>query len=58
MMNQAQPVPEFREVEIQCSVCGKCFISKVFLDKTYKGGNYFGNISAKGKKFEYWECDK
>ena len=58
-MSQVQSLLKFREVKIQCSVCGKYFITKIFPDKTYQGGNCFGKISSgKGKSFEYWECDK
>ncbi|MBU0999956.1 hypothetical protein KKE78_00980 [Patescibacteria group bacterium] len=58
-MNQVQSVSKIREVKIQCSICNSSFITKIFPDRTYKGGNFFGKISlSKGKKFEYWECDK
>ena len=58
-MSQVQSKLETREVEIQCSICGKNFVTKISPDRTYKGGNFFGKISSgKGKSFEYWECDK
>ncbi|HCE30430.1 hypothetical protein A2778_06230 [Candidatus Daviesbacteria bacterium RIFCSPHIGHO2_01_FULL_40_24] len=57
-MIQAQSALKIREVEIQCSICGSRFITKIFPDRTYKSGNCFGSIGGKGKKFEYWECDE
>lgn len=58
-MSQVQSALKIREVEIQCSICSSYFITKIFPDRIYKGGNFFGKISSgKGKKFEYWECDK
>lgn len=57
-MNQVQSASKFRDVKIQCSVCGSNFITKIFPDRTYQGGNCFGSIGGRSKKFEYWECDK
>ena len=57
-MNQVQSALKIREVEIQCSICSDNFVTKIFPDGTYQGGNCFGNIGGRSKKFEYWECDK
>lgn len=58
-MNQVQSRSKIREVEIQCSICNSNFVTKIFPDRTYQGGNCFGKTSfGKGKKSEYWECDK
>ena len=57
-MNKPAQWMEIREVKIQCSICAKDFITKISPNKTYKGGNFFGKIGDKGKKVEYWECDK
>lgn len=56
-MNQVLDVSKVREVKIKCSVCGKYFITKLFPDKTYKGGNCFHSLDSKDKS-EEWECDK
>ena len=42
-----------------CVVCGKKLNIIVYLDKTYKGGHFFGKIELdNNKKAEYWECNK
>ncbi len=56
-MNQIQSVSKIKEVKNQCSICGKYFITKVFPDRTYKGGNCFRPVGSKSKKDESWECD-
>ena len=50
--------PEFRTMKRSCVVCGKKLEIKVFKDRKYTGGHYFGKI-LEGEKdeFEYWECD-
>jgi len=40
-----------------CAVCGKEIGVKLFPDKSYSGGNYFGKFPFKSKTLEYWECD-
>lgn len=48
-----------REITRQCVICGNKIAVKVFADKKYTGGHYFGNLSAdKNNEMEYWECDK
>ncbi len=47
---------KIREVKIRCSVCGTYFITKIFPDQTYKGGNCFHSLDSKDKT-EEWECD-
>ena len=47
-----------REITRKCAICGKKIAVKVFADKKYTGGHYFGYLSAsKNKKMEYWECN-
>lgn len=55
-MNKNQPA-KIRRVKIKCSICGKDFITKIFPDKTYKGGNCFHSLDPKDKS-EEWEYDK
>jgi len=39
-------------------VCGKKLEIKVFRNRKYTGGHFFGKLSVGDKdKFEYWECD-
>lgn len=56
-MNQILSVLKIREVKIQCSICGTHFITKVFPNRTYKGGNCFRFVGSKSAKDESWECD-
>ena len=46
-----------RKVKNRCSVCGKYFVTEIFPDKTYKGGNCFHSLDPKDKT-EDWECDQ
>jgi len=41
----------------ECVVCGKKIIIELFVNRNYKGGNYFGKINLDNKLIEYWECD-
>lgn len=48
-----------REITRQCAVCGNKIAVKVFDDKKYIGGHYFGDLLAsKNEKMEYWECNE
>lgn len=56
-MKQKLSVQKIREIKNQCSVCGKYFITRIFPNKTYKGGNCFHSLDSQDKT-EDWECDK
>ena len=40
-MNKKIALPEIKKVKNKCSVCDKYFTTKIFPDKTYKGGIVF-----------------
>ncbi len=41
-----------------CSVCGSKIKILLEPDGKYSGGHYFGKMTVKKEKFEYWECNK
>ena len=41
-----------------CALCGKKLTIVVNDDKSYSGGNFFGDLSVKGEETEFWECDE
>lgn len=42
-----------------CVVCGRKIVITLYSDRTYEGGHFFGKLNiGKGKKAEYWECNK
>ncbi len=44
-----------KRLDKKCLICGKKIKVIVYVDYSYRGGHYFGNIPI---NTEYWECPK
>jgi len=49
---------EAKEIIRKCVICAKDIAIKLYPDRKYKGGYFFGKMKIKKDKFEYWECNK
>ena len=55
-MNKDLIETKIRRLKIKCSICDEYFITNIFSNKTYEGGNCFHSLDPKDKT-EEWECD-